>query len=245
MRTVFLVVVATCSGPVTTPSHITGSVHDTGDTGDTAPVVVTSNTPPRAVPVVTYDELDCKGRMVPGGTFALDGAGSTDLDGDPLTYAWSVVEAPLGSTVGIANPTAAQTTATQDLPGRYAFQLTVDDGQATDDHDRGLEILHHDRPPVAHAGPDQAATVGHTVALDGTGSSDPDGDALAWRWRILARPPGSAVALSAASVPEIASTPYFVPDAPGIYTFELTVSSDGCSDVDSQPDVITVTALAP
>ena len=40
--------------------------------------------------------------------------------------------------------------------------------------------------------------VGATVALDGTGSSDPDGDVLAFNWQFVSRPAGSTATLSAA-----------------------------------------------
>ena len=40
------------------------------------------------------------------------------------------------------------------------------------------------RPPVADAGPDQTVTVGQLVLLEGSRSSDPDGDELTYRWRI-------------------------------------------------------------
>ena len=50
------------------------------------------------------------------------------------------------------------------------------------------------RAPVARAGPDQAAYVGDTIDLDGSGSSDADGDALSFDWQFISKPAGSAAA---------------------------------------------------
>src|SRR5690606_23072193 len=51
------------------------------------------------------------------------------------------------------------------------------------------------RAPIADAGADLTARVGDTVRLDGSRSSDADGDALSYIWRIVARPAGSEAAL--------------------------------------------------
>ncbi len=48
--------------------------------------------------------------------------------------------------------------------------------------------------PVGRAGPDQAAYVGDTIDLDGSGSSDADGDALSFDWQFISKPAGSAAA---------------------------------------------------
>jgi hypothetical protein len=45
------------------------------------------------------------------------------------------------------------------------------------------------RPPVAHAGPDQTVAPGTRVVLDGSASADADGDRLKLRRRFLASPP--------------------------------------------------------
>ncbi len=48
------------------------------------------------------------------------------------------------------------------------------------------------RAPVARAGPDQAAYVGNTIGLDGSGSSDAVVDALRFYWQFKSKPAGSA-----------------------------------------------------
>lgn len=62
----------------------------------------------------------------------LDGSHSSDPEGGPLTYSWSVVSVPTGSavtTASIADPTLASTSATLDHAGNYVFRLVVTDDQ--------------------------------------------------------------------------------------------------------------------
>ncbi|MBL8301275.1 MAG: hypothetical protein JNM26_00720, partial [Ideonella sp.] len=60
----------------------------------------------------------------------LSGLGSTDADGDTLTYAWQLLTRPQGSQratlVGTGGPLPVFTA---DVPGRYRVLLTVDDGR--------------------------------------------------------------------------------------------------------------------
>jgi hypothetical protein len=63
-----------------------------------------------------------------GNTVPLDGSGSIDADGDPLTYHWSFVTRPDGSSATIVSPTAKQTSFVPDLWGNYVVQLVVNDG---------------------------------------------------------------------------------------------------------------------
>jgi len=89
----------------------------------------------------------------------------------------------------------------------------------------------YDHPPIADAGEDFAVFEGHSGAtLDGSGSSDLDGDTLTLAWQQVS---GPTVSLSSTSVAQ----PTFV--APRIstgfvrLTFELTVTSGGLSSVDT------------
>jgi len=88
-------------------------------------------------------------------------------------------------------------------------------------------------PPVANAGPDQTANVGNVVHLNGSGSSDMDGDPLTYRWSLISVPGGSSAALSNAT----AVQPTFVVDLPGTYVAQLVVN-DG--KIDSSPDTVVV-----
>jgi hypothetical protein len=94
-----------------------------GNTGTaTAKVTVTSgNHPPEA-------NAGPDQTVTMGSTVQLNGAGATDVDGDPLTYAWSFVSKPAGSVATLANPATVNPTFVADKPGSYVVQLIVRDG---------------------------------------------------------------------------------------------------------------------
>ncbi|MCM3905527.1 MAG: PKD domain-containing protein [Pyrinomonadaceae bacterium] len=88
--------------------------------------------------------------------------------------------------------------------------------------------------PVANAGPDQTVSVGATVQLNGSGSSDADGDPLTFSWSFVSRPAGSNAVLSNPG----AVTPTFFADQIGDYVLQLIVN-DG--NLNSVPDTVTIT----
>jgi hypothetical protein len=72
------------------------------------------------------------------------------------------------------------------------------------------------QPPIANAGPD-FGTLQREFVLDGSGSSDPEGGPLTYRWRSLGT---SAVVLD----PTSATTRVQIGGPRGAYDFELTVT---------------------
>jgi len=165
-------------------------------------------------------------------TVQLNGAGSSDGDGDPLTFRWSFASRPTGSNAGLSDASAVRPTFVVDVPGRYTLQLVVNDG-FTDSPPDTVLIDTQNSPPIANAGADQTVLVGAMVQLDGRGSSDVDGDHLTFRWSFVSRPPGSHATLTDDTAP----SPAFVVGLPGRYDVQLVVN-DGT--VDSRPDTVII-----
>ncbi|MFO7558386.1 MAG: PKD domain-containing protein [Desulfobacterales bacterium] len=167
-----------------------------------------------------------------GDLVTLDGSGSSDVDGDPLTYSWSFTSRPPGSTAALSNATTASPSFTIDVSGDYTIQLIVNDGTVDSAPDT-VTISTDNSAPVANAGPDQSGFHGQTITLDGSGSSDADGDPLTYAWSFTSQPSGSNAALSNAT----AASPSFTIDVSGDYTVQLIVN-DGM--VNSSPDTVTI-----
>ena len=119
-----------------------------------------------------------------GTTVSLDGSGSSDPEGGTLTYSWSQTS---GTTVTLSSTAAVSPTFTAPASAvTLTFQLTVTDslGQTATDtvSVKVVDPSSPNRAPAANAGSDQTVNPGATVSLDGSGSSDLDGDALDYGW---------------------------------------------------------------
>ncbi len=127
---------------------------------------------------------------------------------------------PSSSSAGLINETRVNAELVPDVVGRYVATLTVSDGALEDSDEVEITVTSENSGPVANAGSDQTVTTGDTVSVDGSGSSDPEGDTLAYVWTLSSRPGGSVAALSAPNTPN----PTFVADIAGNYELSLTVS---------------------
>lgn len=165
-------------------------------------------------------------------TVQLDGAQSSDADGDPLTFQWTVVSGPAGSTATLSDPTAVRPAFVPDRPGTYIVQLMVNDGR-TDNAPDTVQISTTNSRSVADAGPDQTVHIGSLAHLDGSASSDVDGDPLTYGWAFVSTPTDSQAYLRDATT----AHPSFVADLPGRYVVQLIVN-DGT--VDSKADTVQV-----
>jgi M6 family metalloprotease-like protein len=148
-----------------------------------------------------------------GATFALEGSGSSDPEGDPLTYQWTQLQ---GATVALSpGPTARSPGFIPTRPGSYLFSLVVHDPYDLSDADTvRVTVLNH--PPSADAGPNQTAEVSQRITLDAHLSSDPDQDPLQYEWT---QTQGFPVTLDLTDPVH----PYFDPPMIGLYVFSLRV----------------------
>ncbi|MBK7575333.1 MAG: hypothetical protein IPI26_08790 [Elusimicrobia bacterium] len=173
-----------------------------------------------------------------GDVVALDGSGSSDAEGTPLTYVWDFQERPAGSTATLTGADTATPIFTADRAGIYKVRLVVSDGSLTSGPDTvDVTARAANTAPVAEAGAAVTVTVGDVVALDGSGSSDAEGAPLTYVWDFQERPAGSTATLTGADT----ATPIFTADRAGIYKVRLVVS-DG--SLTSAPDTVDVTARA-
>ncbi len=172
-----------------------------------------------------------------GSIIQLDGSQSFDPDGDTITYHWQFVRTPPGSAATLSDPSNSKPTFTVDMYGTYEVQLVVTDPWVPSSPDT-VTVSFGNLKPVADAGTSQSVLIGETVPLDGSGSSDPNGDGLTYTWTLSSFPTGS---LSAIADPT-ASITSFVPDMSGSYVVQLIVS-DGL--LESDPSTVQIQAAIP
>jgi hypothetical protein len=171
-----------------------------------------------------------------GSLVVLNGSGSNDPDGDPITYSWALVSKPAGSAATLSNPTVVNPSFTADREGLYTIRLIVSDGLIQSAPDDIVVSVNVNRAPIANAGTDQQIILGATVTFNGTNSSDPEGDNLTYNWSIVSRPNGSTANITNQS----AARPTLLPDVAGTYTVRLVVN-DGSSN--SQADEVVITVI--
>jgi hypothetical protein len=175
-----------------------------------------------------------------GATVTVDGANSTDPLERALTYSWTFAKVPDASTLSTVD--AADSVAasfTPDVSGMYIVALTVNNGMTSSSPDTAvIRVSAEDAaPPIAIAGADKSGEDCTNIKVNGSGSSDPDGEPLSYFWDVQSVPPASTTSAANFENREAMKTT-FMPDVAGEYILSLAVF-DGTSW--STPDHITLT----
>ena len=174
----------------------------------------------------------------PGVDVRLDGLLSSDADGDALTYVWSIVNSPSGSSPFIGETSLGTVFFSADIEGDYSIQLAVSDQYSTDSTIHVVSVGSGTVDiPVADAGNDVNVIAGVEIILDGTGSTSAENTVLTYSWSVVDSPQGSQWSLDDTET----SNPIFSSSESGVYTVLLVVN-DGQRE--SVPDQIVITVDA-
>lgn len=176
-----------------------------------------------------------------GSLVTLDGSGSSDPDGNNLSYFWTLSEKPNGSNAILDVSNSVNPSFTPDLVGDYVITLEVIDSEGLKSEPAKVTISTTNSAPVASAGDDHAVTViGSTINLNGGESYDPDGDSITYQWTCILYPGDTPPTLSNAN----SATPSFAAAAHFDYRLKLVVS-DGWAQSDPAYVNVKFTNVAP
>lgn len=159
-------------------------------------------------------------------------ATGADPNADELSYHWSLIEGPEMTLPGMDS---------QDIvlvpvnAGQYRFSVVCNDGLLNSTEDEVyITVNAMNSAPTAAAGQDRDVHLNERIVLDGSASSDPDGDELTFTWQQTSGPQVSLADAQSAQA-------WFDADVEGTLVFELIVS-DG--EVSSTPDSVSIRVLS-
>lgn len=155
-------------------------------------------------------------------TVTLDATASADANGDPLAYRWVQTG---GTPVTLSSATSARPTfTTPNESGTLTFALTANDGKLDSSSDE-VTVSVVNTAPTAVSVSEFSVGLGQMAVLDGTASTDADGDPLTYTWQQLS---GPAVEIEGVA-PGVSQ--FRVPFEPGAFVFALTVSDGEASSI--------------
>lgn len=157
---------------------------------------------------------------LPVDSVVLDGTKSQAPGSSIESYQWSKVSGPKGG--NLTSPTNATTIVKGLTEGKYQYRLTVTDnnGQSATAIVT-ITVKAAPLPPVANASGTQTITLPtNTVTLDGSGSSAPSGQIIAYKWDKISGPSAGIIVQHAEAVTTVKDL------VAGTYIFQLTVADD-------------------
>ena len=146
--------------------------NDVPDSDDALVRIDLPNAAPTARPGGPYNVAD-------GIAVEFDGTGSTDVDGEITLYEWDFEDDGI-----VDDSSGPEPVHTYPNTGSFTVSLKVTDNDGLADTQEGSVLISTgNQAPVADAGAAAyTGLIGAEVTFDGTGSSDPDGDALTYEW---------------------------------------------------------------
>jgi hypothetical protein len=160
----------------------------------------------------------------PGNTVVLDASGSYDQDGEIESYSWTQVSGDMIN-IEFSDSVVARFTMPEQ-GGGVEIELTVVDNDGALDLDTTRVVIN--QPPTADAGEDQETGYSAVVLLDGSQSSDANGEIESFLWEQLS---GEPVSVFSSDQP-VAT--FYSPSADATLSFVLSVFDEqGLSDKDT------------
>jgi hypothetical protein len=205
---------------------------------------VFTNSPPVASATVS------PGTIIEETVVTLDGTGSSDPDGDVLTYIWTQVG---GSPTVVLTPTdSTGSIVTFTAPIEYpagaslTFRLTVSDGFLSASTDKIVNVTWFNFEPVVNlVCPLDPVDENAMVNLMGSGSTDDDGDGIAsYEWSQLNGPPNVDLTGISSNADISFNAPYLGYQQDGKISFRLTVKDNGGLSINAEC-TITIKDITP
>ncbi len=183
-----------------------------------------------------------------GEIVTLDGSGSYDPEGETITFLWTVIGIPPGSSItdaSLSDVTGAKPIFTPDVDGTYVLELTVSDGELQDSDTVSIFATTANVAPNADAGPDQNVLTGSLVSLDGSASNDTDNgpQPLSFLWSFDELPQASGLTDNDITNKEQVNAG-FTPEVDGTYVVRVVVSDGELTSEDTM-QIMAITENVP
>jgi len=206
---------------------------------------IVNNKPPNPNPLTWATEP----HVVTGpNSIEMEASTATDPEGNGVEYYFEETTGNSGSDDSSWKDSTSYEDSGLKIDTQYCYQVKArdkSDNQNESDWSSERCVTTSNQSPTADAGPDRNINLTEVSTLDGTGSSDPEGDTLSYSWSILSDPVPDSISLEDVLTDPTSAKPKFFPtdtgpSNSGAYRFELEVSdSNGNSDTDTVKVVAT------